>query len=81
MSNTPENINFNIRNNFVEGENAPSNKANFMNFNIPTSNRFDNLDLVENTQNNANFDDVIEIDVARARQSPFVKSSKSTVKK
>ena len=32
-----------IRNNFVEDKNACSNKANFMNFNIPTSNRFDNL--------------------------------------
>ena len=80
LSNTPGK-DFNIRNNFVEGKNAASNKANFMNFNIPTSNRFDNLGLVENTQNNAIFDDVIEIDVARARQSPFVKSSKSTVKK
>ena len=38
-----------------------------MNFNIPTSNRFDNLSSVENTQN-----DVIEIDGARARQSPSV---------
>ena len=48
MSNTPEK-DFNIRNNFVEGKYARSNKANFMNFNkanfmnfnIPTSNRFD----------------------------------------
>ena len=68
-------------NNFVEGKNAHSNEADFMNFNIPTSNRFDNLHSVENTQNDAKFDDVIEIDVAKARQSPFVKSSKSTVKK
>ena len=52
-----------------------------MNFNIPTSNRFDNLSSVENTQNDAKFDDVIDIDIARARQSPFVQSSKSTVKK
>ena len=68
-------------NNFVEGKNAHSNEADFMNFNIPTSNRFDNLRSVENTQNDAKFDDVIEIDVAKARQSPFVKSSKSTVMK
>ena len=70
-------MNFNIR----KGKNARSNKANFMNFNIPTSNRFGSLRSVENTQNDAKFDDVIEIDVARARQSPFVKSSKSKVKK
>ena len=42
FSNTPEK-DFIIRNNFVEDKNACSNKANFMNFNIPTSNRFDNL--------------------------------------
>ena len=47
-----------------------------MNFNIPASNRFDNLRSVENTQNDANIDDVIEINVAKARQIPFVKSSK-----
>ena len=50
-----------------------------MNFNIPTSNRFENLCLVENTPNNAEFDDVIEIDVAKARQS--AQSSKSRIKK
>ena len=80
MSNTPEK-NFNIRSNFVEGKNACSNKANFMNFNISTSNRFDNLHSVENTQNKAKFHDVIKIHVAKARQSPFAKSSKSAVKK
>ena len=47
-----------------------------MNFNIPTSNRFDNLRSLQNTQNDGNIDDVIEIDVAKARQIPFVKSSK-----
>ena len=52
-----------------------------MNFNIPTSNRLDNLRSVENTQNDAKIDDVIEIDVAKARQIPFVTSSKSTIKK
>ena len=57
LNNTPEK-DFNIKNNFVEGKNARSNKANFMNFNIPTSNRFDNLRSVENTQNDAKFDDV-----------------------
>ena len=51
-----------------------------MNFNIPISNRFDNLRSVENTQSDANTDDVIEIDVAKTRQSLFVKSSKTTVK-
>ena len=66
-------------NNFVEGKNAHSNKANFTNFNIQTSNKFDNLRSVENTHHN--FDDVIEIGVAIARQSPFVKFSKSRVKK
>ena len=45
-----------------------------MNFNIPTSNIFDNLRSVENTQNDAKIDKVIEIDVAKARQIPFVKS-------
>ena len=70
MSNTPEK-DFYIRNSFAEDKNARSNKANFMNFNIPTSNRFDNLRSVGNTQN-----DFIEIDVAKARQIPFVKSSK-----
>ena len=73
MSNTPEK-DFYIRNNFVEDKNARSNKANFMNFNIPTSNIFDNLRSVENTQNDAKIDKVIEIDVAKARQIPFVKS-------
>ena len=52
-----------------------------MNFNIATSNRLDNLVSVENTQNDVKIDDVIEIDVAEARKSPFVKSSKSAVKK
>ena len=42
FNNTPGK-DFIIRNNFVEHKNACSNKANFMNFNIPTSNRFDNL--------------------------------------
>ena len=79
MSNTPEK-DFHIRNNFVEDKNARSNKVNFMNFNIPISNGFDNLRSVENTQNDAKIDDVIEIDVAETRQSPFVKSSKCTVK-
>ena len=66
LSNTPGK-DFNIRNNFVEDKNARSNKANFMNFNIPTSNRFDNLLSVKDTQNDAKIDDVIEIDVAKAR--------------
>ena len=70
MSNTPEK-DFNIRNNFVEDKNACSNKANFMNFNISTSNRFDNLPSDENTQNDGKIDDVIEIDVAKARQIPL----------
>ena len=70
MSNTPEK-DFNIRNNFVEDKNAFSNKANFMNFNISTSNRFDNLPSDENTQNDGKIDDVIEIDVAKARQIPL----------
>ena len=52
-----------------------------MSFNIPTSNRLDNLASVENTQNDAKIDNVIEIDVAEARKSAFVKSSKSAVKK
>ena len=51
-----------------------------MNFNIAISNRFDNLRSVENTQSDANTDDVIEIHVAKTRQSLFVNSSKSTVK-
>ena len=79
MSNTPEK-DFNIRTDFVEDKNALSNKASFMNFNIPSSNRLDNLRSVENTQNDATIDDVIEIDIAEVRQSPFVTSSKSTVK-
>ena len=66
LSNTPEK-DFNIRNKFVEDKNACSNKANFINFNIPTSNRFDNLLSVKDTQNDAKIDDVIEIDVAKAR--------------
>ena len=80
LSNTPE-IDFNIRNNFVEDKDARSTKANFMNSNIPTYNRFDKLGTVENTQNDAKIDDVIEIEVSKARQIPFVRSSKSTVKK
>ena len=71
MSNTPEK-DFNIRNNFVEDKNACSNKANFMNFNIPTSNRFDNLPSDENTQNDGKIDDVVEIDVAKARRPEVV---------
>ena len=42
-----------------------------MNFNISTSNRFDNLPSDENTQNDGKIDDVIEIDVAKARQIPL----------
>ena len=80
MSNTPVK-DFNIRNNFVEDKNAHSNNSSFMNSDIPTSNRFDKLRTVENTQNNAKIDDVIEVDVSKTRQIPFVKSSKSTVKK
>ena len=38
LSNNPE-IDFNVRNNFVEDKDARSNKANFLNSNIPTSNR------------------------------------------
>ena len=79
MSNTPEK-DFNIRNNFVEDKNARSNKTNFMNFNIATSKRFGNLRSVENTHNDAKIDGVTEINVAKAREIPFVKSSKSTVK-
>ena len=41
-------------------------------FNIPTSNRFDNHD--------AKINDIIEINASKARQIPFVKSAKSTVK-
>ena len=52
-----------------------------MNFNIPTSNRLDNLRSVENCQNDAKINDVIEIEVAKARQIPFGKSLKSTIKK
>ena len=51
-----------------------------MNSNIPTYNRFDKLRTVENTQNDAKFDDAIETHVSKARQIPFVKSSKSAVK-
>ena len=68
LSNTPE-TDLNIRNNFAEDKDACSNKANFMNSNIPTYNRFDKLRTVENTQNDAKIDDVIEIDVSKARQS------------
>ena len=42
-----------------------------MDFNIPISNRFDNLRSVENTQSDAKIDDVIEIDVADPRQIPL----------
>ena len=52
-----------------------------MNSNIPTSNRFDKLRTVENTQNDAKIDDVIEVDVSNVREVLFVKSSKNTVKK
>ena len=80
MGDTPEK-DFNIRKNFVENKNARRSKANFMNFDILTSNGFDNLLSVENTQNDTKIDDVIEIDVAKARQILFVRSSKSTIKK
>ena len=49
--------------------------------NIPTSNRFNKLRAVENTKNDAKIDDVIEIDVFKTGKNPFVKSSKSTMKK
>ena len=58
---------FNIRNNFVEDKNAHNNNSSFMNSDIPTSNRFDKLRTVENTQNNAKIDDVIEVDVSKTR--------------
>ena len=74
-------MNFNIRNNFVEDKGGRSNKVNFMNSNVPTYSRFDKLRAVENTQNDAKFDDAIETDVSKARQIPFVKSSESAVKK
>ena len=80
FSKTPD-MNFNIRSNFVEDKDAHSNKANFMNSNIPTYKRFDKLRTVENTQNGAKFHDAREIDVSKARQIPFVKSSKSAEKK
>ena len=80
LGDTPEK-DFNIRKKNFENKNARRNKANFMNFNILTSNGFDNLLSVENTQNDAKIDDVIEIDVAKARQILFVRSSKSTIKK
>ena len=51
-----------------------------MNSNIPTYNRFDKLLTVKNTQNDTKIDDVIEINVSKARQIPFVKSSKSAAK-
>ena len=79
LSNTPE-INFNVRYNFFENKDVRSNKANFMNFNIPISNRFGKLRTVENTLNDVNINDVIEIDVSKNRRIPFVKSSKGTVK-
>ena len=80
LSNIPEKY-FNVGNNFVEDKNAHSNISDFMNFDIPTSNRFDKLRTVENTQNDAKIDDVIEVDVSKVREIPFVKSSKNTVKK
>ena len=80
LSNTSQ-TDFNIRSNFVEDKDDRSNKANFMNSNIPTYNRFDKLLTVENTQNDPKIDEVIEINVSKARQIPFVKSSKGTVKK
>ena len=78
LSKTAE-TDFNIRNNFGEDKDACSNKANFMNSNIPNYNRFNKLRTVENTQNDTKIDDVMEIDVSKARQIPFVKSSKGTV--
>ena len=75
LSNTPEK-DFNIRNNFVEDKDALSNKADFMNSNIPTSNGFDKLHAVGNTQNDAKIDGVIETDVSKSRQISFEKSSK-----
>ena len=47
-----------------------------MNSNIPTFNRFDKLHIVENTQNDTKIDEVIEIDVSKTRQIPFVKAFK-----
>ena len=44
-----------------------------MNSNITTYYRFDKLRTVENTQNDAKIDDVIEVDISKARQIPFVK--------
>ena len=70
-----------IRNSFVEDKVARRNKANFMSSKIPTYYRFDKLQTVENTQNDVKFDDAIETDVSKARQIPFIKSSKSTVKR
>ena len=63
----------------MEDKDVRSNKANFINYNILTSNRFEKLHTVENTQNVVKIDDVIEIDVWKTRQILFVKSSKSTV--
>ena len=80
LSNTSK-TDFNIRSNFVEDKDDRSNKANLMNSNIPTYNRFDKLLTVENTRSDLKIDDVIEIDLSKARQIPFVKSSRSTVKK
>ena len=62
LSNTSM-IDSNIRNNFVEGKDACSNKDHFMNSTISTSNRFNKLRTVESTQNDKMIDDVIEIDV------------------
>ena len=80
LSNTPE-IDFNIRNKFVEEKDARSNVVNFMKSNIPTSNRFNKLRAVENIKNKTKIDDVMEIDVLETRQIPFVNSSKSKIKK
>ena len=70
-----------IRNSFVEDKDARRNKANFMSPKIPTYYRFDKLHTVENTQNDVKFNDAIETDVSKTRQIPFIKSSKSTVKR
>ena len=80
LSNTPE-IDFNIRNKFVEEKDAPSNAVSFLKSNIPTSNRFKKLRAVENIKSKTKIDDVIEIDVLETRQIPFVNSSKSKIKK
>ena len=80
LSNTSK-TDLNIRSNFVEDKDDRSNKANLMNSNIPTYNRFDKLLTVENTRSDLKIDDVIKIDLSKARQIPFVKFSRSTVKK